>query len=42
LVLVIGEDVVDFWMVIFTCDRIFDEREEGFEIGWWCWRGRVG
>jgi hypothetical protein len=42
LVLVIGEDIVDFGMVVFACDRVFDERKERFEVGWRCWRGGIG
>jgi hypothetical protein len=35
LVFVIREDVVDFGVVVFACYGVFDEREEGFEVGWW-------
>jgi hypothetical protein len=34
LVFVVGENVMDFGMVVFACDGIFYEREEGFEVGW--------
>jgi hypothetical protein len=42
LILIIGEDIVDFGMVVFSCKGIFDEREERFEVWWWCRRGSVG
>jgi hypothetical protein len=41
LVLVVGEDVVDLGMVVFARDGIFDECEEGFEVGRCCWCGIV-
>lgn len=40
LVFVVGENVVDFGVVVFARDGIFDEREEGFEVRWCCcWGG---
>jgi len=43
LVFVVGENVVDFGVVVFASDGIFDKGEEGFEVGWrCCWRAVVG
>lgn len=41
LVFVVGENVVDLGMVVFARDGIFDQREEGFEVGRCCGCGVV-
>jgi hypothetical protein len=35
LVFIVGEDVVDFGVVILAGYRVFDKGEEGFEVWWW-------
>ena len=42
MILVIGEDIVDFRMMVFARDRILDERKERPEIWRWCWDGVFG